>query len=113
MKQKAITAVTIVAVVLVGAMHGPTPSASADTTDDVFIRDLRFEWGAAKVDPRRDALIAAGHQACDMLRSGMSSSDTADAIQSEYQLQAFVEAAQLVGEAMPLWCPELDPFLPH
>jgi hypothetical protein len=72
MKQRAIIAFTIVAIVLAGfmvsrflytlVMHDPTRRASADTIDDRFIRDLQFEWGGVKVDPRRDTLIAAGHK---------------------------------------------------
>jgi hypothetical protein len=78
-----------------------TPTAHADSVDDVFLNAVKGH--GINFASSQNALLAA-HQVCDELDSGRAKSDVANDVMSTSNLDGY-HAGYFVGASIAAFCP--------
>jgi Protein of unknown function (DUF732) len=88
-------------VALVGLVPSATPTAHADAVDDTFLSALKAK-GINFASSQ--AAIVAGHEVCDELDLGRQSSDVANDVTKNSNLDGY-HAGFFVGVSIAAFCP--------
>jgi Protein of unknown function (DUF732) len=88
-------------VALVGLVPSVTPTAHADAVDDTFLSALKAK-GINFASSQ--AAIVAGHEVCDELDLGRQSSDVANDVTKNSNLDGY-HAGFFVGVSIAAFCP--------
>lgn len=78
------------------------PQAHADATDAAFLKALQIE-NIEDTDGNA-ALIAAGHEVCNLRNAGMTDQDVIDYVENKSELGAY-DSGYFVGAAYGAYCP--------
>lgn len=91
----------VLLIALVSPVGAATPTAHADAVDDTFLSALRAK-GINFASPQ--AAIIAGHEVCDELDLGRQSSDVANDVTKNSNLDGY-HSGFFVGVSIAAFCP--------
>jgi Protein of unknown function (DUF732) len=98
---KSVIAAGLVALGLLGA-----PQAHADSSDAAFLKTLQTD--DIEDSNGNAALIAAGHEICNLRSAGMTQQDAIDFVERKTELGGY-DSGFFVGAAEAVYCPAYAP----